>query len=312
MSSFPNNGGGWGQPNNGGQPSNGGGWGQPNNGGQQQQQQPQWNPQAAGFVPGPPYNEGEFPDENMVFMTGQIYPNKYMPQGWEFRANDKGGMLTANMKVRSSYNGKVKQTFIKIVAFGDIAQAMKNEMGPGRLLKFTGEFRENGYVSKRDNKTKRVNQIVLRSYNNQPPFQFGPGLRLVDEIPVRQQQQGGTGGGWGNPAPQQPQQNWGTPPQQQHAPAQPPAQNAWGQPPQQPPQQQTPQQPWAQPPQQPAQQPPQQAWVNPQQPPQQQQQQTWAHPAQAPANTAPPAGAPGWPPGGQFVPPQGGAQQPPQ
>jgi hypothetical protein len=308
MSNFPQNN--WGQPQQQQQPQ--GNWGQPQgsvpqgqqgnwNGGQQQQQ---WNPQAAGFVPGPPYQEGEFPDVNEVTMAGQVYPNKYMQQGWEFRPNDKGGVLTANIKLRSSWNNNVKQQFMKIVAFGELAQALRNELAPGRMIRFTGQFRENGYVSKKDNKTKRVNQVVLRGFNGQPAYQMGAVLRLVDEMPPPRQQ-----GNWGG----QQQGNWNGGQQQQ-----PPQGGGWNQPPQgfAPQQQPAPQQQWGPPQGAPPQQPPQQ-WGPQVAAPQQQAPQQWGPPQgappQQPTHQAMPQGQ-GWGPGpGGFAPPQGGPQQaPPQ
>src|SRR4051812_12606873 len=109
MGAFPQNGfpqqqPAWGGPQQGFNPQGtvpqgnfGGGFPQGGYGGQSQ-----FNPQAAGFVPGPPYGDNEFPHENMVSMAGQVYPNQFMPQGWEFRPTDKGGMLTANIKLRSA------------------------------------------------------------------------------------------------------------------------------------------------------------------------------------------------------------------
>ncbi len=235
-------------------------------------------------------------------MAGQVYPNKYMPQGWEFRPTDRGGFVTANIKLRSEYNGKVKQQFIKLICFGQEAQALRNELTPGRLIKFTGEWRENGYRG-RDGKNKRVQQVAIRSMNGRPAYELGPVLRLVDEMPAPNQ------GGYNNGGGQQQQGGWGQPPQQQQQggwgqpnggpPQQPPHGQGRGQPPQQPPAQfntqQPPQQPqggWAPPPGGPPQQPPQGAW----------------QPAPQPTHTAMP-GQGGFPQGGQFAPPPGGPPQ---
>jgi hypothetical protein len=248
-----------------------------------QPNQPQM-PQLQRVTMGQGYTPGQFPHCNDFHGIGQVFPNQWIPQGFEYKANQgkPGGTLNINVKIREAWGtepNQVKVQFIRVVAFGDAAMQLVNQLRAGMIVEFTGNFRPNRYKSQKTQKINTVNQVVLNTRAGAMPFKVIGELPMYEEINPRD-----AAGGWG-----QPQQNFGGPQQPQQQP------QAWGAPQGQPPFQQAPQGlPMQQPMQAPQQQP--QQWLS-----QPQGQPSFQQPMQAPMQPqqAPP----------QFQQPQ---QQPPQ
>jgi hypothetical protein len=294
-------------------------WGQPAP--QQQFQQPPFQgaqgtfapgqfqqPQPQGFVPqqgqqqapqlqrvmlGQGYAQGQFPFANEFHGIGQIFPNQWMPAGFEVKPGQNGGTgsLQINVKIREAWGdqpNQVKIQFMRLVIFGAAAQSLANTIRAGMLIEFNGQFRPNKYLNKRTNQTMSVNQIILNTRQGAMPFRVVGELPMYDEVNPNNQR---GGGGWNNGG------------QPQGAPS---AQGGWGAPQQQAPQQ-APQQQFQQPPaQQQFQQPPQQNFQ--QQPPAQQAPQQQFAPQQAPQGWGQPAG--GFAPQQQTHPAMGVPAQP--
>lgn len=242
--------------------------------GQQQQQ----GPQLQRVMLGQGYAPGQFPHMNECHMIGQIFPNQWMPNGIEYKATDKGGTASINVKIRNAWGDqpdKVKIQFIRLVAFGALAQQLMNMLKAGQIIEFKGEFRPNKYKNRNSGKIMSVNQIILSARNNEPlPIRVLGELPMYDEVNPNQQQGWGNGGNNGGNGGNQ----WGQQGNQQQT-------GTWGAPPAQPPQQ-----PYSQP-----------GYAPPQGAP-------MGGPPSQMTPIAPPPG--GFQPGPMMAPPQGGGFQP--
>ena len=310
-------------------------------------QQPQYSPpptfvpQANGGQPGESLQQrvakGDFPYLNRSEVVGQIFG---MGQNtgikWKDGQNGGEGHLEIELKLRKAWGGQnpgVKQSKVKLIAYGQLGQQLMNQVRTGMIVRAVGEIKVSNFKYNQGPKAGQwatTCQIQLRGgQNTEVPFEvLGGPLPVVDEAPRQQggyqqggyqqnngggYQQGGQQGGYQQGGYQQPQQQY-----QQQAPMgtqgyqgqAPPAQQAAPQFQQPQYQQQAPQAPQFQQPGQPVYQQPAQGQPVYQQP---QVQQQFQQPVQGHAPQGP-IGAPPGQPGGTFLPPPGqpqgqGAQQ---
>jgi hypothetical protein len=258
---------------------------------------------------GAPAAPQQLPYENNCTFVGQVAPNQWIPQGFEWKApNGSGqGHIQINLKLRrqTSYQGNVKVSiqYVRVIAYGQVGQQLMNMLRPGLVIRVVGaEFK---LVSYKDQKTQQFKQIVQfqlpsKSQNGQLPIQVIGDQPYVEEKSTPSNYNNGQQNGGQ-------QQGGYVPPQQggqQQAPQYPPQGQPQGQyaPPQQGQQYAPPAQPQYAPPQgQPYQQPGAPAAGVPQQP----------APGQAHGQFPPPQGNPFPPQPGQAAPPppQGGGSE---
>ena len=149
---------------------------------------------------------GNFPYLNRVELVGQVFGNDQNPGiKWVPGRDGKDGHIQVKLKVRKSWNGRngsgVKQTLVKLVAYGQLGQALGGQIRPGAMLKVCGELSISNFKSTQgQNAGSWVTEVQIQlrdGRDGRAPFEVIGLLPVYDEkAPPRNN--GGYGGGNNN------------------------------------------------------------------------------------------------------------------
>jgi len=178
--------------------------------------------------------QGIFPYLNRAEIVGQIFSlDQDGGISWKDGQNGKQGHLELTIKLRKAWDGQnpgVKQTTVKVIAFGQLGQQIRGQVRPGLIIRAVGEIKINRFPIKSGPQAGQWStsvQILLRGgQNSEVPFEvLGGPLPIVDE---RQQQGGYPQGGYPLQQPAYPPQNvYHGPPQFHQSPPPPPSPTAF-------------------------------------------------------------------------------------
>ena len=149
--------------------------------------------------------QGLFPYLNRVEVVGQVFPSSPQHPGFCWRPGQEGreGRLEITLKLRKAWGGYtpgVRQTKIKLIAYGPWGQALAGQLRPGLIVRAIGEIKISHFKIQQGPRAGQWStsaQVHLRDGRNHGEVSFeilGGPLPIVEE---GNNYSGGYGGGYG-------------------------------------------------------------------------------------------------------------------
>ena len=134
---------------------------------------------------------GIFPYINRIEVIGQVFPTQGSPQGAKWvNAQQPGqdGHAEITLKLRKAWSGRtpgVKQSKLRLVAYGQLGQTLMQQVRPGVIVRAIGEVSISNFQSKSGQNAGQwitsVNIQIREGKNGEIPFEVLGILPVVDE-----------------------------------------------------------------------------------------------------------------------------------
>ena len=143
---------------------------------------------------------GQFPFFNRWEVVGQVFSTNPQDPGFQWINGQQGkeGHLEITVKIRRSWGGQhpgVSQSKVKVIAYGQLGQAIMNQIRPGTIIRAVGEGKVSCFQKKQGPQAGQWTTSVQVQLRNNPggevPFEVLGFLPVVDEAPPRQNNYGG-------------------------------------------------------------------------------------------------------------------------